>query len=98
MEICLWRTLESTLEILFIFIPKLTLKQQQQQQHDLFHDHLVTIMNACALLYSVIKAIFSKFKNEETILETLSIANQLLELVERMRHQPFDKKSFKVKF
>lgn len=97
MEICLWRTLESTLEIMYIFIPKLTLKQQQQQQQSLFHDHLVTIINASTLLSSVIRAILSKFKNEETTTETLLVANHLLELVERMRHQSLDKKSFKVK-
>lgn len=94
MEICLWRTLESTLEIMYIFIPKLTLKQQQQS---LFHDHLVTIINASTLLFSVIRAILSKFKNEETTTETLLVANHLLELVEKIRHQSLDKKSFKVK-
>lgn len=93
MEICLWRTLESTLEILYIFIPKLIYKQQQQ---DLFHDHLVTIINASTLLSSVIRVILSKFKNEETTTETLSVVNRLIELVERMRHQSLDKKSYKV--
>jgi hypothetical protein len=99
LEICLWRTLESTLEILFIFTPKLIWYQQTS-----FHDHLTTIINASKLLSSVIKVILSKFKKDETtVIETLILNNNLTDMIQRMKylvtvkHQTVEKMNYRVK-
>lgn len=101
LEICLWRTLDSTLDILFIFTPKL--KWHETSRTQTFHEHLITVVNASTLLSSVTKVILSKFKTEETtVLETLVAANRLTDTIQRMKflvkHQPSEKINFKVKF
>lgn len=81
MEICLWRTFDSTIDILFIFTPKLN-----SETKDSTSDHVTTIINASTLLSSVIKVILSKFKrNETTVVETLVAVNRLTNTVQRMK-------------
>lgn len=83
LEICLWRTLESTLEILFIFTPKLTYDNEGESNDE----HLITIVNASKLLSSVIRVILSKFKNDETsVIETLVSMNNLTNLIQKVRY------------
>lgn len=81
MEICLWRTFDSTIDILFIFTPKLN-----SETKDSTSDHVTTIINASTLLSSVIKVILSKFKrNETTVVETLVAVNRLTNTAQRMK-------------
>ncbi|KAL7327455.1 hypothetical protein PS15p_205881 [Mucor circinelloides] len=81
LEICLWRTFDSTIDILFIFTPKLSSKA-----NDGINDHVTTIINASTLLSSVIKVLLSKFKrNETTVVETLVAVNRLTSTVQRMK-------------
>ncbi|CEP18049.1 hypothetical protein [Parasitella parasitica] len=50
LELCLWRTFDSTIDILFIFTPKLNTQPKHAAK-----DHVTTIINASTLLVSVIK-------------------------------------------
>ncbi|EPB92995.1 hypothetical protein HMPREF1544_00069 [Mucor circinelloides 1006PhL] len=83
LEICLWRTFDSTIDILFIFTPKLS-----SEAKDGISDHVTTIINASTLLSSVIKVLLSKFKrNETTVVETLvalAIIQSLYQLVKSL--------------
>lgn len=92
MEICLWRTFESTLEILYLFTPKLVWKQPQDF---VFNHHLTTIINACTLLTSVIKVILSKFDDNEKR-ETIASIVLLTEIVKRIRIRPLEKINYRV--
>lgn len=81
LETCLWRTFDSTIDILFIFTPKLS-----SEAKDGINDHVTTIINASTLLSSVIKVLLSKFKrNETTVVETLVAVNRLTSTVQRMK-------------
>lgn len=81
LEICLWRTFDSTIDILFIFTPKLSNKTKNSMS-----DHVTTIVNASTLLSSVSKVILSKFKrNETTVVEALVAVNCLTNTVQRMK-------------
>jgi hypothetical protein len=79
------------------------LKWQETNETQTFHEHLITIVKASTLLGSVTKVILSKFKTDETtVLETLVAVNRLADMIQRMKflvkHQPFEKMDFKVKF
>ncbi|GAN01562.1 hypothetical protein MAM1_0009d00995 [Mucor ambiguus] len=83
LEICLWRTFDSTIDILFIFAPKLS-----SEAKDAMKDHVTTVINATTLLSSVIKVLLSKFqRNETTVVETLvalAIIQSLYQLVKSL--------------
>ncbi|KAI9469749.1 MAG: ras guanine nucleotide exchange factor domain-containing protein [Benjaminiella poitrasii] len=86
LETCLWDTLDSTLDILFIFIPKLFNNENKSSLNPLEEDHITTVVNAATLTCSVIKVILSAIDNVNLV-ETSMTIHHFMGSLQRMKYE-----------
>ncbi|KAI8991466.1 hypothetical protein BDF20DRAFT_44873 [Mycotypha africana] len=87
--ICLWQTLESALNVLYIFVPKFVTYRQlhvsssaedtsRVETDAVVDEHVAAIINASALIASIIMEILAKFKMYEDITKQILDDNSRL--------------------